>query len=566
MNHDSNQMHPARISSTISRRRFLQGMGQTAGAAVLGGALLSVANEEAYAAFPPDSRSVAETTHGKVRGGVVDGIHLFRGIPYGAPTDGKRRFLPPEAPKSWRGVRDTLEYGTSCPQTPYDLVKPAAISWFTPFFTQTSSEDCLCLNVWTPGLNDGGKRPVMVWLHGGGYARGSGASSSYEGTNIARRGDVVAITINHRLNAFGYTHFGDILGDEYESSGNAGMLDIVQALRWVRDNAEQFGGDPNNVMIYGESGGGAKVSTLCGMPAAKGLFHRAVIQSGPSLRVEEPEIATNAAQHFLDALGLKKGDVKKLQRVSSDQIVSAMTEASTRAAGRAFRPVLGSAIPAHPFDPVASDLSADVPIMVGSNQHEVTLFLTGSKALFEMDDAGMKAAVGRLRNMGDHSDEMIASYRKAHPDVSPSELYFIMASDQRMRIGSTVLADRKYEQDRAPVYVYRFDWRAPAWEGRMMAAHAFEIPFVFDNTNMNSDITGGSPEAKSLGARMSDAWIAFARSGNPNHAELPGWPAYTTSDRATMLFNNDCAVANDPGAAQRKLWLEVDSYWNRSDS
>lgn len=563
MNRHSAKTFDRHLGNTITRRRFLQGMGYVAGAAAFGSLLM---HPRAEAAFMPDSRSVVETNSGKIRGGIVDGIHLFRGIPYGADTSGKRRFLPPAPPEKWRGVRDTLEYGPACPQNNYNLVKPAGIAWFTPFYSQTRSEDCLYLNVWTPALNDGGKRPVMVWLHGGGYAQGSGSSSSYEGTNIARRGDVVAITINHRLNTFGYTHFGELLGDEYESSGNAGMLDIVQALEWVRDNIEAFGGDPDNVMIYGESGGGAKVSTLCGMPAARGLFHRAAIQSGPSLRVAEPEGATEAAAYLLDELELKSGDVAKLQKVPTEQLLAAMNSASSRASGRAFRPVLGSAVPAHPFDPVASELSADVPILIGSNQHEVTLFLTGSEALFELDEEGMKAAVGRLRNVGDHADELIATYRKAFPEASPSELYFTMASDQRMRVGSTVLAERKYELGRASVYAYRFDWRSPAWDGRMMAAHAFEIPFVFDNTQMNSDITGGTPDSKALGARMSDAWIAFARSGNPNHPALPKWPAYDTATRSTMLFNDICKVADDPGASERELWLQVDSYWNRAES
>lgn len=302
------------------------------------------------------------------------------------------------------------------------------------------------------------------------------------------------------------------------------------------------------------------------MPDAKGLFHRAVIQSGPALRVETRDNATKAASHLLDALNLKPGDVAKLQQVPTDQLLAAMNTASQRAGGRAFRPVLGPAVPAHPFDPTASDLSADVPILIGSNQHEMTLFTTGMPALFELDDDGLKASAGRLRNAGEHTDELIATYRDAFPDVSPSELYFIMASDQRMRIGSCVLAGRKFEQDRAPVYMYRFDWRAPAWEGRMMAAHAFEIPFVFDNTQMNSDITGGTPEAKALGAKMSDAWIAFARTGNPNHSELPNWPAYDTTDRSTMIFNDANEVVNDPGSAERKLWRKIDPTWDRTDT
>lgn len=546
-----------RIRPNLSRRQFLKGTGSIVGAAAFGGLVTPFIGSNAEAAFLPNTGSVVETANGKIRGGVADGIHIFRGIPYGAPTGGKNRFLPPTRVANWTGVKDTVEYGDACPQIPYDLVKPSGIAWFTPFFAQRNSEDCLRLNVWTPAINSGGKRPVLMWLHGGGFARGSGASSAYEGTNVAKRGDVVTVTVNHRLNVFGYTDFSEVLGENYRSSGNAGMLDIIQALEWVRDNIENFGGDPNNVMIYGESGGGAKVSTLLGMPAAKGLFHRAVIQSGPSLTVGEPEIANRAAKGLLDELGIKPSELAKLRAVPADRLLASMDAAAAKAGGRAFRPVLGPDIPAHPFEPVGSQLSADVPIMIGTNQHEGTLFATANLPLYNLNEEGLKSAARAL--VGDRADEFIATYRKLAPDATPSDRYFTMSADQWMRVGSIRLAERKHEQGAASVFMYRFDWRSPAWDGRFMAAHAFEIPFVFDNTQMNSDITGGTPETAALGATMSDAWIAFARSGNPNHEGLPDWPAYTPAERSTMLFNNPCTVENDPGGAARELWMNADA-------
>lgn len=543
---------------SLSRRRFLTGTAKWVGASVLLSPLL---NTSAYARFMPHAKSVVETAAGKVRGGVSDGVHIFRGIQYGGSTAGKNRFMPPTPPGEWSGVHDTLEYGDSCPQVPYDLVKPASISWFTPFYSTNQSEDCLRLNVWTPALNDGGKRPVLVWLHGGGYSRGSGASSSYDGINMVRRGDVVTVTVNHRLNAFGYTHLGDLAGERFESSGNVGMLDIVQALEWVRDNIENFGGDPGNVMIFGESGGGAKVSTVLAMTPAKGLFHRAVVQSGAALRVETRENATKAASYLLEELGLKASEIYKLQTVPAQQLVSAQAAASVKAARegriRAFRPVLGEHIPEHPFDPVGSNLSLNVPVMVGTNKHEQALFSVADTELYDLDEEGMKRRVGQL--MGSNADAAIAAYRKAFPEETPSGIYFTMASDQRFRVNSIRLAERKHAQDGANVYMYRFDWEAPAWEGRFRAAHAFEIPFVFDNAQLNSDITGGTPEAVALASKMSAAWIAFARSGNPNHRELPNWPSYTPTTRATMIFNDECEIAYDPGKEARLFWERLDN-------
>jgi len=544
----------------IDRRRFLQSSGKIAGAAALAAGLGGLETGSVHAKFLPSKKATVETTSGSIRGGIADGVYIFRGVPYGASTGGDNRFLPPNAPKKWSGVRDTVEYGNGCPQSSRNLVKPAALSWFTPFWPASTSEDCLFLNVWTPALKDGGKRPVMVWLHGGGYSTGSGASSSYDGTNNVKRGDVVSITINHRLNVFGYTHLDDIMGENFKDSGNAGMLDIVLALDWVRDNIENFGGDPDNVMIFGESGGGAKVSTLLGMPGAKGLFHRAAIQSGPGIRVSEPDAATITATMLLDELGIKSGAYKKLQAVPHKQLHAAHLAIGTRASragGAGFRPVLGDAVPQHPFDPVGSPLSADVPVLIGTNQHETALFSVADTEVWTLDDAGLAARAQRLA--GDASDELLRVYRGAFPDSDPTSVYFAMASDRGTRMRSILLAERKAQQGAAPVYMYRFDWLTHAWEGRFRAAHAFEIPFVFGNAQLNDEITGGGPDAVDLAAKMSAAWIAFARTGNPNHAAIPRWNAYTEKARNTMLFNDECQAVDDPGGNERRFWKKQQS-------
>jgi para-nitrobenzyl esterase len=506
---------------------------------------------------------IVQTSNGPVRGSTSGPIQVFKGIRYGAPPTGPLRFMPPQKPAPWTAVADATAFGAPAVQMPLgtaaqepktELAKSLQVVYPTLAEWKSGKEDCLFLNVWTPSTS-GGKRPVMVWLHGGGFAYGSGAWPAYDGTNLAKRGDVVVVTLNHRLNAFGYLELADLAGPAFAKSGSAGMLDIVLALEWVRDNAAGFGGDPGNVTIFGESGGGAKVCNLLAMPSAQGLFHKAIVESGPALKALPRELATADAKEILAELKIAPTDMKALQSVPADAIMKAAYAVSARrgpgAEIRFLGPVLdGHVLPSDPFDPAAPAISANVPILIGTNKDEMTLFLAGEPWFGKLTDDQLAAQARMMA--GPKSDALLAALRKTYPGYSPSYLNAQVLTSTFMLGDSIRLAERKAAQNAAPVYMYQLTWETPVGAGVFKSPHTLEIPFVFDTVESTRPLVGPGPEPQKLADQMSSAWIAFARTGNPNNPAIPAWPAYTAERRATMEFDVQSKVVEDPASDVRR--------------
>jgi para-nitrobenzyl esterase len=514
----------------LNRRRMLQSSLLTGGA--MAGALIP----KGFAAGTTESKYQTpdvETTLGKLRGVTNNGVHVFRGVPYADTTAGEHRFLAPRKARPWTGLREAFYNLNVAPQiTP----PPGSIgSALRASYPQT--EDCLALNIFTRGLNDGHKRPVMLWIHGGGYTYGSGMSLGYDGTNLARSGDVVVVSINHRLTIFGHMYLGAI-DKKYTDSGNAGILDIIAALEWVRDNISHFGGDPASVTIFGQSGGGGKVSTLLAMPAAKGLFHKAIVESGSTLKQITADDAAKQTETALGKLGLKPSQIAELQTMPMDRILAA-------SAGLRWGPVVdGSSLPRDPFDPTAPDVSADVPMLIGTAETEGSFF--SPPEFLSMDEAAMRA---RLKErLGADSEQILALFRTRRPKATPSEIYFTISA---FPTSANVQAERKSALGKAPAFLYLFTWRTPAEGGRRLSPHCIEIPFAFNNQWQMPEMVGTGPEIQTMADRVSGAWVAFARTGNPSHALIPKWTPYTAADRATMLMGADWKLINDPNKEER---------------
>lgn len=501
--------------------------------------------------------SEAATTAGRVRGIFSGGAHVFKGIPYAASTLATR-FAAPAPVAPWRGVRPALQWPAECPQhNPPATGEVGALFAVNNEYQAPQSEDCLALNIWTPGLADGGKRPVMVWLHGGGFTVGSGSSELYDGTRLAAKGDVVVVTLNHRLNLFGYLYLAE-LSPGFADSGNAGMLDIIAALRWLRDNIAAFGGDPGNITIFGQSGGGAKVSTLLAMPAAKGLFHKAIVQSGPGVRAIEPADAGKITAEVLRRLGLSPRDIGKLATLPTAQLARILAIKGNDAMGQLrLGPVVdGRNLPGHPFDPAAPAISADVPLLIGSTADETTtIFGAGDPTLFSL---GWDDLAPRLTPfLGPLAGDVVREYREQSPEASPSKLYSLIMADFIMRRGTIEIAERRAALGHAPTFVYWFNKGSPRFGGKYGAPHGIEIPYVFDTVDLARPLLGDGADRYPLAEACSAAWISFARHGSPAVSALPAWRPYTALDRATMVLDDHSRLAVDLNPAIRGTLAKV---------
>jgi para-nitrobenzyl esterase len=487
---------------------------------------------------------IVETTEGRYRGLLVDGVHVFKGMRYGASTAGARRFLPPRPPERFAGVQDAFDYGPQTPQARGGLAGP-----------QPMSEDCLRINIWTPNPGDGRKRPVMLWFHGGGFEAGSGASPMYDGTNMVKRGDVVTCTINSRLNVFGFCDLSGLLGAEFAQSGNAGYLDLVRSMQWVRDNIAAFGGDPRNITIYGQSGGGRKVTVCFAGKEANGLFQRGIVQSGSHNIIQTKEQSSRLTADLLKRLEIDPRNARALQQVPQDRL-SEVQRQVIGAAGYRFEPVMdGIAFTAHPFIPNAPAQTAKVPMMVGTAQHELANQLGNDPAIHQIDEAGLRQRISGMLPAGD-VEEAIRLFKSTTPSGSYPEMFFKIASWRSYIRNATIMAEKRDALNGAnnPTWMYQVTWRSPVEGGRRFAQHSSDLPFMFDNTDKPVSaryIGTQTPATKVMSDAMANAWIAFARNGNPNHPGIPNWPTYNPQSRAVMQFDAPPKLVNDPYRAER---------------
>ena len=552
-------------ANTSTRRQLLAAAGLAA-PAVVGLSGCATAEAPAAAAKPaaglPDSEVfstpadlIVDTDKGKVRGYVSGGIRTFKGIPYGADTSGKNRFRPPVAPEPWTGVRDAFAYGATCPQAPAEAA--SRMGFLLNRQLGHSSEDCLNLNVWTPGT-DGAKRPVMLWIHGGNYTTGSSyAIGCQDGESLARRGDVVVVSVNHRLNMLGHLDLGAMgAGADYASSVNVGLLDLVRSLEWVRDNIAQFGGNPDNVLLFGQSGGGLKITHLSGMPSAKGLFHKAVVQSGSQVEVFDESFTKGISELALNELGLEAGNIEALQALPIETIQAASQAATAewrrtggfsniwRTVGWAPRIEAGT-IPFHPYSEGGAAVSRDIALMAGATLHEFNL------ALFNpgMEDVTRDTLKSMLSSLYSDPEAVLAVAEQTYPDQKPVALYSIISAASFNRRNVIDQCQAKAALGGAPAYLYQFNWETPVLDGTPRAYHCAELPFVFANAMREIQATGGGEEALLIETQLCDAWTAFAHSGNPQHAALPEWTAVGPASAPTMVFDNTARL--ESGKDQR---------------
>jgi para-nitrobenzyl esterase len=491
------------------------------------------------------TRDVA-TTAGRIRGVVLDGdIQAFYGVPYGASTGGANRFMPPKPPEAWAGVRETIQVGNRSPQPlPGPISEIHALHRANPL-----GEDCLNVNVSTPAL-DNETRPVMVWFHGGGFWSGSGDWLLYDGANLARSQDVVVVTVTHRLNAFGYLHLPEIGGSKYAESSNVGMRDMALALDWVQNNIENFGGDPDRVTIFGQSGGGGKVSVLTAMPSVQGRYHRGIVMSGSTLEIETADSATEQTERFIAYAGVDSVD--DLQRMPWQQLNAA-------AESHPFRmgpTVDGSTVPQHPYSPKAPAMSASVPLIIGTVEYEANFF--PDTPLDPIDESTLERLVRTATGANEaQAKDLIGVYRNGRPNIDPVDVYQIIASDVRFGLSAHTQAERKAARNAGQVYKYYFTWQPPVRDGKLKSYHCIDIPFAFNNVEVAASMTGAGNDRYALADEISGAFAEFARTGDPNHSGIPAWSPFDARDRQTMVFNNDTRLEPDPHGAERKALAEL---------
>jgi len=502
---------------------------------------------------------VVETACGRLEGAQEGGLQVFRGIPFAKPPVGALRFRAPSPPERWSGIRPAVEFAPSAPQSEveFDLIPGLGVG--------RQSEDCLYLNVFTPAA-DGGRRPVMVWIHGGAFTIGSGSQALYDTRPLAHRGDCVLVSINYRLGALGFLHLADACGESLGATANAGILDQVAALTWVRGNIAALGGDPGNVTIFGESAGGMSVGTLLGTPAARGLFQRAIAQSGAAQTVSSREEASDVARAFLAAVGIDPADGEKLRDVSVDDILAAQARCALEIeAGvglRAFRPTVdGRSLPAHPLDAIRSGMSRDVSVMVGTCRDEWRLFGFMDPQAVKLDEAALvlrmeRRVPGEDAAGASHGRRLVDAYRRSTREPkTPADLFFAMETDRVFGIPAVRLAEAQNTHQKN-TFAYLVTWESPMLGGALGACHGIDLAFVFGaiGTPGGKAFAGDGAEAEALSERMMAAWLAFARCGDPNQPELPPWPEYDAKRRATMFFGRCCEVVDDPGAPRREAW------------
>jgi para-nitrobenzyl esterase len=495
--------------------------------------------------------AVTETESGQVAGYIHNNTYIYKGIPYAHAE----RFMAPEKPKPWQGIRSSRTYGPVCPIPATTQVNDPSEFVYNHDWGYMN-ENCQVLNVWTQGLKDGKKRPVMVWIHGGGFSAGSSIElPSYEGENISKKGDVVLVSINHRLNVLGFLDMS-AYGDKYKASANVGMLDIVAALQWVKQNIANFGGNPDNVTIFGQSGGGGKVSTLMAAPSAHGLFNKAIVQSGSYVSAFGDEsLAKRLAAGTLEELGLQPNQADSMQKIPYERLNEAARKATRKlqdqlkAEGKTgpqnlgWGPILdNSFLPYEPNDPKAVELSKNIPLLVGTVKNEIFPSAGNAKIReYNMDDA--KAYLQKI--YADKTDAYIAAVKETYPNSTKTPSDYIDV-DTRFRSGAVKQANAKSAAGGAPVYMYLFTWQSPILDGTYKAIHCIDLCFEFNNISRCESMTGGSKEAYALADKVSQAWINFARTGNPNAKGLPNWPTYNQQNGATMIFDNQSEVKNHP--------------------